>query len=446
MFNLKSHLYSYKHAAWKTLLLVMALSLLSFTIALAASGDLDTTFSGDGKVRTNIGGVLVNDRARGVAIQPDGKIVVVGDHFDKFEAGGKDDFAVVRYRSNGSPDTTFSGDGKLTTNFGGFDSAMDVAIQSDGKIVVSGQMCNLDLTICDVAVARYTINGSLDPTFSGDGKVTTSFGVGDNGSLGGLTIQSDGKIIVAGLMLNGSNYDFAVYRFNTNGTLDTTFSGDGKVNTDFGNGRSDIAYDVALQSGGKIVVLGETCDSINCNFALARYNSNGTLDTTFSSDGKVTTNFGGDSHGRSVAIQSNGKIAVAGYNRISSSDSRFALARYNTNGSLDTTFSTDGKVLTNPNPGVNDWIYGLAIQSNGKLLVAGLTGNDGSRDFILARYNTNGSLDNTFSSNGWLTTDFGGDDWGYALDLQEDGRIIVAGVTNAGAGGDSDFALARYLP
>jgi len=446
MFNFKSHCYSIKHAAWKTLLLVMALSLLTFTIALAASGDLDTTFSRDGKVTTNVGGVLVNDYGRGIAIQPDGKIVAVGDHFDKFEVGGKDDFAVVRYRSNGSLDTTFSGDGKLTTNFGGFDQALDVALQSDGKIVVSGQMCNGG--ICDVAVARYTINGSLDSTFSGDGKVTTSFGGGDNGSLGGLAIQSDGKIVVAGLMYNGSNYDFAVYRFNANGTLDTTFSGDGMVNTGFGSGRSDLSYDLALQSDGKIVVLGETwyAPYINCNFALARYNSNGTLDTTFSADGKVTTNFGGDyHHGRSVAIQSNGKIVVAGYREVPG-DSSFALARYNTNGSLDTTFSGDGKVVSNPILGVPDATYGLAIQSNGKLVVAGLTGNDGSRDFILARYNPNGSLDNTFSGNGWLTTDFGGDDYARDIAIQTDGRLVVIGRTNVGSGGDWDFALARYLP
>jgi len=445
MFNIKSCFYTMKHAAWKTLLLVMALSLLTFTIALAASGDLDTTFSGDGKVRTNIGGALVNDFGRAIAIQPDGKIVAVGDHFDTFEEGGKDDFAVVRYRSNGSLDTTFSGDGKLTTNFGGFDQAMDIALQSDGKIVVSGQICNSG--VCDVAVARYTTNGSLDSTFSGDGKVTKDFGGGDNGTFGGLAIQSDGKIVFAGYMHNGSNYDLAVYRFNANGTLDTTFSGDGMVNTGFGSGRNDYASDLVIQSGDKIVVSGYYCDGSdkNCNFAVARFNPNGSLDTTFSADGKQTTDFGGDDKGNSVIIQSNGKIVLAGC-KAAPSDSSFALARYNTNGSLDTTFSADGKVLSNPNPGVNDWIFGLAIQSDGKLVVAGMTGESDVRDFILARYNSNGTLDNAFSGNGWLTTDFGGDDYASKIAIQTDGRLLVIGRTNVGAGADWDFALARYLP
>ena len=272
-------------------------------------------------------------------------------------------------------------------------------------------------------------------------------GYSDNGTFGGLAIQSDGKIVFAGYMHNGSNYDLAVYRFNANGTLDTTFSGDGMVNTGFGSGRNDYASDLVIQSGDKIVVSGYYCDGSdkNCNFAVARFNPNGSLDTTFSADGKQTTDFGGDDKGNSVIIQSNGKIVLAGC-KAAPSDSSFALARYNTNGSLDTTFSADGKVLSNPNPGVNDWIFGLAIQSDGKLVVAGMTGESDVRDFILARYNSNGTLDNAFSGNGWLTTDFGGDDYASKIAIQTDGRLLVIGRTNVGAGADWDFALARYLP
>ncbi|MCJ7724071.1 MAG: hypothetical protein MUP03_08060, partial [Anaerolineales bacterium] len=326
------------------------------------------------------------------------------------------------------------------------DQALDIAIQSNGKIVVSGQTCTGDA--CDLALARYNPNGSLDTTFSGDGKVTNNFGGGDNGTYGGLAIQSDGKIVVAGYMDNGSNYDFSVYRYNSNGTLDTTFHGDGMVNTGFGSGRGETATDLKIASGGKLVVAGYTCDSsfANCNFAIARFNPNGSLDTTFSGDGKLTTDFVGDDYCYSMGVQSNGKIVLAGKNVISSSDSRFALARYNTNGSLDTTFSGDGKAISNPNPGIPDVTYGLAIQSNGKLVVAGLTGNSGSQDFILARYNPNGSLDSTFSGNGWLTTNFGGDDYAADIAIQTNGRLVVVGRTNAGAGGDWNFALARYLP
>jgi len=447
MVKINSYSNTLKRIGWKTLLLALALSILTFTIALAAAGDLDPTFSGDGKVRTNIGGVLVNDYGRAIAIQPDGKIVAVGDHFTNWDPGGKGDFAVVRYKTNGALDSLFSGDGKLTSDFGECDMPLDVAIQPDGKIVVAGQTCNLTSFECDLALSRYNINGSLDTTFSGDGKVTKDFGGGDNGTFGGLAIQSDGKIVIAGYMDNGSNGDFAVYRYLPNGTLDTTFHGDGMVNTGFGSGRIDVATDLAIASGGKLVVVGSTCDGSeeNCNFAIARFNPNGSLDTTFSADGKVTTDFGGSDNGWGMVIQSNGKIVMAGYSEVPG-DSRFALTRYNPNGSLDTTFSADGKVLTNPILGVNDWIYGLVIQSDGKLVVAGMTGDFGSREFILARYNSNGSLDNTFSGNGWLTTDFGGDDYAYDIAIQTDGRLVVIGRTNAGPGTDFDFALARYLP
>ena len=442
MINLKSNLLNFKHIGWKTLLLSLTLILLTYTIVLAAAGDLDTTFSGDGKVTTDIKGS--NQVGRALAIQSDGKIVAVGDH----DHGGDLEFAVVRYQSNGALDPAFSGDGKQTTNISvnDADQVLDIAIQSNGKIVVSGQTCTSDT--CDLVLARYNTNGSLDTTFSGDGKLTKDFGGGDNGTYGGLAIQSDGKIVVAGYMDNGSNYDFSVYRYNSNGTLDTTFHGDGMVNTGFGTGRGETATDLKIASGGKLVVAGYSCDSsfANCNFAVARFNPNGSLDTTFSGDGKLTTDFGGDDYCYSMGVQSNGKIVLAGQNVKSSSDSRFALSRYNTNGSLDTTFSGDGKVVSNPNPGVPDPIYGLVIQSNGKLVVAGMTGNSGSQDLILARYNPNGSPDKTFSGNGWLTTNFGGDDYAADIAIQTNGRLVVAGRTNAGAGGDWNFALARYLP
>lgn len=444
MINIKSYSNTFKHIDWKTLLLVMVLSVLTFTIALAAAGDLDTTFSGDGKVRTNIGGALVNDTVWGLAVQSDGKIVAVGDHYDTYDVGGKSDFAVVRYKSNGILDTTFHGDGKLTTNFGVFDVANHVAIQSNGKIVLVGDTCATGYTNCDLAMVRYNPNGSLDTNFSGDGKLIVDFGGGDNGGVA-LAIQPDGRIVVVGGMHNGSNNDFALYRFLPNGTLDTTFSVDGMVNTGFGSGRNDGAVDLAIKSG-KIVVAGQTCDSSdnNCDFALARYNPNGTLDTTFSSDGKVTTNISGNDHGRAVAIQGNGKIVVAG--RPPMNECRFLLARYNTNGSLDSTFSGDGKVITNFTPGVSCGGRGMEIQSDGKIVVVGYAGSGGDHDFALARYRGNGSLDNTFNLDGKLTTDFGGDDLGFAIVFQSNGRIVVAGETNAGPGTDYDFALARYLP
>ena len=342
----------FKQLTWKASLLATILSILAFTIALAAPGDLDTTFDGDGKVTTNVVPTSPgrSDIAWGVAIQANGKIVAAG--LSEIPGTFSQDFAVTRYNTNGSLDTTFSGDGRLITNFGGGDLAFDVAVQPNGKIVVVGQSCP-GSDICNVALARYNSNGTLDTTFSGDGKQKTDFGGGDNRAHS-VAIQSNGKIVLGGWMWNGTNRDFAIYRYNSNGTLDTTFSGDGMVNIGFGAGRQDRATDLVIQSDGKIVVVGDTGDAsdANYNFAVARLNANGSLDTTFSGDGKQVSNFGGEDYSAAVTLQADGKIVVAGNKFvIATSINAFALARYNVDGSLDTTFNGTGRkvftVITN---------------------------------------------------------------------------------------------------
>jgi len=327
----------FKRLTWKASLLTTLISLLAFTIALAASGELDTTFDGDGLVITDVNASSPGrlDLVYGIAIQPaDGKIVAAGS--SSLPGMASYDFAVTRYDTNGLLDTTFSGDGRLITNFGADDYALDVAVQPNGKIVAAGKKCINN--ICDVALARYNSNGTLDTTFSGDGRQTTDFGNGDNGSVG-LAIQSNGKIVMAGYMSNGTDLDFAIYRFLSNGSLDTTFNGDGKVNINFGAGRQDYASDLLLQSDGKIVIVGSTGDANydNNNFAIARLNAGGSLDTTFSGDGKQITNFGADDYAYGVALQSDGKIVVAGEKDIPNLNS-FALARYNSDGTPDASF------------------------------------------------------------------------------------------------------------
>jgi uncharacterized delta-60 repeat protein len=180
--------------------------------------------------------------------------------------------------------------------------------------------------------------GDLDTTFDSDGKVTTAIGASDNEAYS-VAIQSDGKIVAAGSSKNGSNYDFALARYNTDGTLDTNFGTGGKVITAIGSS-TDVAESVAIQSDGKIVAAGFSNNGSNNDFALVRYNTNGTLDTTFDSDGKVTTAIGSANDAAySVAIQSDGKIVAAGFSN-NGSNNDFALVRYNTNGSLDTSFGT----------------------------------------------------------------------------------------------------------
>jgi uncharacterized delta-60 repeat protein len=427
--------------------------LFGFTIALAASGDLDTTFDGDGLVTSYAvpSDPARVDASRSVAIQANGKIVAAGQSYVASTPLAAD-FAIIRYNSNGTFDTTFSGDGRLITNFGGRDAALDVAVQANGKIVAAGERCS-NSNICDVALARYNSNGSLDTTFSGNGKQTSDFGGGDNGAYGGLTIQSNGKIVVAGHMWNGTDNDFAVYRYLSNGNLDTTFSGDGMVNIGFGAGRQDYALDLVIQSDGKIVVIGYTGDASNNNnnFAVARLNTNGSLDHTFSGDGRQITNMGGDDYAYSVALQTDGKMVAVGekFAIPGTGLSYFALARYNTDGSLDTTFNGTGRKVFSFTSGAYSQAVDVLVQSDGKIVAMGTADNGfgtGSLDFALVRLNTNGSFDTTFSGNGKATVDFGGGiDRGSALALQpSDGKYVLAGDTFDGA--QTDFALARVLP
>jgi len=330
----------------------------------------------------------------------------------------------------GDLDTSFDTDGKVTTAIGvGADYAQSVALQSDGKIIAAGTSDNG--SNFDFAVVRYNTNGSLDTSFGTGGKVITNFGADD--LIFSIALQGDGKIVVAG----SSNFNFAVARYNTNGTLDLSFDTDGLDPIDFGS--IDEALAVAMQSDGKIVVAGTS----NNNFALARLNSDGTLDTSFDTDGKVTTAIGaGSDVAYSIVLQSDGKIIAAGtFDNGSNYD--FAVVRYNTNGSPDTSFDTDGKVTTAIGD-LGDVAYSIALQSDGKFVVAGISYNGSNADLAVMRYNTNGSPDTSFDTDGKVTTAIGtGDDFAYSIALQSDGKIVVAGYSNNG--GNDDFALVRYI-
>ncbi len=391
-------------------------------------GSLDTGFGTGGKVITAFGG---DDVARAIAIDSGGKIVVAG-----YSWNGTNDFALARYNVDGSLDTTFDTDGKVTTPIGiGNDIAYAIAIDSGGKIVVAGNSNNGNN---DFALARYNpADGSLDTTFDGGGKVTTPIGTGADGAYA-IAIDSACKIVVAGYSYNGTN-DFALARYNVDGSLDTTFGTSGKLTIAIGS-NDDVAQAIAIDSNGKIVVAGYSSNGSNFDFALARYNPNGTLDTTFDSDGKLTTPIGTTTAdvAFAMAIDSAGKIVVAG-----ESNYDFALARYNVNGTLDTTFGTGG-IVTTPIGSGADGANAMAIDSAGKIVVAGYSTN-GNYDFALVRYNSNGSLDTTFDSDGKLTTPIGNsEDAANAIAIDSGGKIVVAG--NSWNVSDNDFALARYWP
>lgn len=396
------------------------------TTSSASAGTLDSTFGNGGKVTTSVG--FGSDVANGVVAQSDGKIIVAGIGFN----GADNDFLLLRYNQDGNLDTTFGTGGKVHINFGSVDGANAVALDSTGKIIVAGYAYNG--TNYDFALARYDTQGKPDTTFGTNGKVITPIGPGDDTIIALAIRPNDNSIVAAGHVHNGSNFDYGLALYDNTGHLINSFV------TPVGS-HDDFVFAVALQPDGKMIVAGDTYNGSDFDSAMVRYNSNGTLDTAFGINGKLISPLG-TSHDaiHAVAIQID-KIIVAGFSSDGTS-SAIALARYNlADGSLDTSFGSGGKAISRIGL-VNDTAFSLQIQSN-HILIAGFTFNGVDFDFALARFDLNGSLDSTFGTGGKITADFdGGDDIARAIALQPDNKIVAVGESTSGE--NKDVALARY--
>ena len=310
----------------------------------------------------------------------------------------------------GDRDPSFGIDGLVTTDFGRDDLAYGLTLQPDGKIVLVGDTG--DGVDGDFALARYNSDGSLDTSFGTGGKVTTNvleFNSDDFAT--SIVPQPDGKLIVVG----ASDLDLALIRYNSDGSLDTSFGTDGKTIDDFGGEQGGGG--VALQPDGKIVVVSRA----NGDVAIARYNRNGSPDASFGVGGNVTQDFGGNDFGSSFALLADGKILVSAHADFDGAD-EFGLARYNSDGSLDTSFGTGGTVTTDFGgfAGGGDF----TLLPDGKIAIALKTDNG----LTVARYNSDGSLDTSFGTNGQVTNDFGTFDPGNAIAAQADGKLVVAGM------------------
>jgi uncharacterized delta-60 repeat protein len=403
---------------------------------ISSDGTLDVSFDYDGLVTTDFGSG--SDMARSVAVQADGKIVAAGA-WDN----GQHRFGLARYNADGSLDTSFDGDGKVTTFSLLHGIANSVALQADGKIVAAGTVWNStangDMAF---ALARYNADGSLDTSFNGTGTVTTGFGLFTTGN--SVAAGADGRIVVAG-SVGYAGARVAIACYNPDGSLDITFDGDGKLTTGFRSGAGS-AYSVAVQADGKIVIAGNDNyfgAQYPHNFRLARLNVDGSLDTSFGGIGEVTTRFESfENDATSVAVQTDGKIVAAGYTGYEGAFN-FAVARYNSDGSLDGSFHGDGKVATDF--GARDIAYSVALQADGKIVVAGDTSIPGTDSFAVVRYNADGSLDPTFDGDGKLTTDFNSvrASGAFSVAVQADGKIVAAGYA-WNTSGNADFAVARY--
>ena len=338
----------------------------------------------------------------------------------------------------GALDPSFGTGGKVTTAVAPTDSgALALARQADGKLVAAGYGSTGYNE--DFALARYNADGSLDTSFNGTGKVTTAIGPGADYAEA-LALQPDGKFVAAGWSFNGSDRDFALTRYNPDGSLDTSFGTGGKVTTFIGSG-NDTAYALALQPDGKLVAAGSNLQGTQSVVALARFNSNGSLDSSFGAGGKVATAIGSYAVAGALAFQPDGKLVVAGVGSTGSQRS-FALARYNPDGSLDTSFGSGGKVTTAIGSTL-DTAEAIGLQPDGKLVAAGSSRTGSGDVFALARYNSDGSLDAGFGSGGKLTTAVASDGEAYGLVLQPDGKLVAAGGSWDGA--KEQFMLVRYL-
>lgn len=359
----------------------------------------------------------------------------------------------------GDLDASFGASGIIQTNFGGDDPANDIAVQTDGKIIVVGYTQPGSGTSRDTAIARYNTDGSLDTTFDADGKLTLDIGNGITDSASAVVIQPDGKILIAGNFININNSLDEIYilRLNADGTFDTTFNGTGVSTAGIGSGGS-FAAELTLQSDGKAVVVGNAAGD-GFDFAVLRFAANGALDTNFDGDGKVLTGFqsGSQEDTSAVKIQTDGKIVVAGTTNIEFSS--IALARYNTDGSLDAGFSGDGKQVWKAIGGIPGSYLSdakdLAIQADGKIVTAGSAVIGLSYTFMLARFNTDGSPDYNFRGTNFETEVYENDacvlvdvaGWAESaseLRIQPNGKIVAAGYT--GEGNLLDFAAIRLNP
>jgi uncharacterized delta-60 repeat protein len=418
-------------------------------VAAARSGDLDRTFSEDGIAFGDFGRGFAD--AQAVAVQPDSGVVVAGPD-------GQGHFGVMRFLLDGTLDPSFGDGGRLRIDFGTNAGAHDLALLPDGRIVVVGGVeSEYPGGPADTAVAMISATGELDRLFGDQGLIRFDLAGLDRAVSVGL--QSDGAIVIGGSLGRRDRADYFVARLTDEGRLDQTFAADGVKRIDF-SGQTDSLEELAVDQRDRIVLAGETIRRVHgpplveADFAVARLKSSGKLDRTFAHDGRRRLEFGRHVTTReeefydtasTVAAKPNGQLLVTGSstraNLVGKAD--IALARLSANGRLVRSFGRDGKVRTDVRD--DDYGYDLALQTRGKIVVAGSTRLGPHVDFVVLRYTGHGRLDRAFSGNGRTITPLtAGDDVAQAIDLQPDGRIILAGWAAPVRPNNVAFALARY--
>lgn len=402
------------------------------------SQTLDATFGNGGKVVSRIRNcdAYIND----VAIQADGKIIVAGM---LYEPVGK--FLLVRYNIDGSIDSSFGFQGSTTKDIGvNSNDIRSIAIQSDGKIVAGGKIQFPYDSHIYFALVRFNSEGIVDSSFGNNGLVTTTFESGPDiiEVLTKVIVKPDGKILAGGFsynsFLSNSPVNALLAQFDKNGSTDSSFGTYGTVVL-AENESSSRSFTMTLSGDSKIICGGPHGSS---SFGSMRFNSNGTIDNTFGANGFGDTAIAFS--GKDEILQSDGKIVFAG-STITSNKEKVVLLRYNNNGNLDTTFGNKGVVMASlSNSGDN--ATSVNIDLNEKILVSGYVNQSypaTSANFAVLRYNSNGTLDSTWGQDGLIITDFSGrEDLSYASVISKDSKIILAGISRDSL--NSYVALAKY--
>ena len=396
------------------------------------AGGLDPSFGGGtGIVSSTFGGDETD-----MLLQPDGKILMVG--------GSGTDFVMARYFADGTLDGSFGEDGLVTTDIaGGADAAFGAALAADDYIIVVGsaRVGGND----DFAIVRYEPDGDVDLTFGNQGKITTDFfGLRDRAFA--VAVFADNSIVVVGDAIIGFGAtDFGVARYDANGVLDPTFgqAGTGKVNTDIAGG-VDIAKNVVIEQGGSILVTGIiTMGSSSAlgHTGLARYTAAGVLDGSLGISG--TRSLANISLGEGLAVQTDGRILVAGYASVAGHP-HFAVMRLESSGSPDVSFGSMG-LATAGFTAQDDYGRDVVVDTAGRILVSGQSSNLSNPDFAVARFTPAGVLDTSFDDDGKFTVDFFNSfDSAENVAVQPDGRILLGGF--AANGNAQRYGLARFIP
>jgi uncharacterized delta-60 repeat protein len=415
----------------RTTLIALTLSMaLNVPVARAAPGTLDPFFGHDGIQTAFANGAV----AYAVAIDHHDRIVVAGSTLDAHP-----DIALARFTPGGRLDPTFGQGGKVVTDLGANDYAFDVAIQDDGGIVVVGER---NATVSDrFVVQRYRPNGTLDPGFANAGTALTGFGRRIQ-SAGAVAITPGGRIVVAGSASNGITSRSAVARYLTDGRLDRDFGGDGRVTTDVSRSGEQFT-DVAVQPDGRVVAAGWAEGSLVPAFSAVRYTADGRLDPSFDGDGVVRVDVSpGADRARAIALQGDGKLVLAG-GVSAEGRGEWGLIRLGPRGHLDPTFGDHGRLVTDFGPGFDE-ADAVAVQANGRLLVAGRIREGNKDDIGVLRLRPGGGHDRTFGAGGRALTDIaGGSDTGRDLTIASNGKIVVVGEATVDR--IRRFVAVRYL-